>query len=172
MQDKDMEDLFTTFMKKADGEVFIESLPGPFLFTMRDTKQKVIHLQGPNLVAKEASNADPEKLSVVPNLFIQGKQYPIILGVQGGDRCLSCGTSAPPKLQLEDKKIMDLFKDKEQSTRFTFHNIVEGSTRRFESAAYPGWFLCTSQKNSEPVGITDQPGTTEITEFFFQRIQK
>uniref|UniRef100_A0A8C3PCT9 Interleukin-1 n=1 Tax=Chrysemys picta bellii TaxID=8478 RepID=A0A8C3PCT9_CHRPI len=88
-----------------------------------------------------------KKLSVVPNRFVQGKQYPIILGVQGGSSCLSCGTSAQPNLQLE--QIMELFEDKEQAARFTFHNTPEGSTHRFESAAYPGWFLCTSQKNSD-----------------------
>ncbi|KAG6921290.1 interleukin 1 family, member 5 (delta), partial [Chelydra serpentina] len=98
------------------------------------------------------------------------KQYPIILGVQGGDSCLSCGTSAQPKLQLEDKKIMELFENKEQAARFTFHNIPEGSTHRFESATYPGWFLCTSQKSSEPIRITNRPGETEITEFYFKRI--
>uniref|UniRef100_A0A8C0GJT1 Interleukin-1 n=1 Tax=Chelonoidis abingdonii TaxID=106734 RepID=A0A8C0GJT1_CHEAB len=111
-----------------------------------------------------------KKLSVVPNRFVQGKQNPIILGVQEGKSCLSCGTSAEPKLQLEDKNIMDLFGDQEQAARFTFHNIPEGSTHRFESAAYPGWFLCTSQKSSEPISITNRIGETEITEFYFKRI--
>ncbi|XP_067396366.1 interleukin-36 receptor antagonist protein-like [Emydura macquarii macquarii] len=166
--DKDMEDLFNKFLNK-DGEIVLLDLPKPFIFTMRDTKQKVVRLQDNSLVA-EASNADPEKLSVVPNRFIQGKQYPIILGVQEGNRCLSCGTSDPPKLQLEDKGIMDLFADQKQAPRFTFHNIAEGSTHRFESAAFPGWFLCTSQNNGEPVSITNQPGATAITEFYFQRL--
>ncbi|XP_073181293.1 interleukin-36 receptor antagonist protein-like [Lepidochelys kempii] len=168
-QDKDMRDLFDTFIKKEDGVPNPPDLPMPFIFTLRDAKQKVIRLQSNNLVA-EASNSDPEKLSVVPNRFVQGKQYPIILGVQGGSSCLSCGTLSQPKLQLEDKKIMELFEDKEQAARFTFHNIPEGSTHRFESATYPGWFLCTSQKSSEPIRITNHPGETEITEFYFKRI--
>ncbi|XP_044862648.1 interleukin-36 receptor antagonist protein-like [Mauremys mutica] len=168
-QDKDMKDLSDRFSMNEDGSVTILDLPKPFIFTLRDAKQKVVRLQSKNLVA-EASNSDPEKLSVVPNRFIQGKQYPIILGVQEGKSCLSCGTSAEPTLQLEDKNIMDLFADKEQAARFTFHNIPEGSTHRFESAAYPGWFLCTSQKSSEPIRITNRTGETEITEFYFKRI--
>ncbi|XP_024053172.1 interleukin-36 receptor antagonist protein-like [Terrapene carolina triunguis] len=168
-QDKDMKDLFDTFIRKEEGGSTIMDLPTPFIFTLRDVKQKVVRLQSNNLVA-ETSNSDPEKLSVVPNRFVQGKQYPIILGVQGGSSCLSCGTSAQPKLQLENKQIMELFEDKEQATRFTFHNIPEGSTHRFESAAYPGWFLCTSQKSSEPIHITNRMGETEITEFYFNRI--
>ncbi|CAM4703166.1 unnamed protein product [Lepidochelys olivacea] len=168
-QDKDMRDLFDTFIKKEDGVPNPPDLPMPFIFTLRDAKQKVIRLQSNNLVA-EASNSDPEKLSVVPNRFVQGKPCPIILGVQGGSRCLPCGTLPQPKLQLEDKKIMELFEDKEQAARFTFHNIPEGSTHRFESATYPGWFLCTSQKSSEPIRITNHPGETEITEFYFKRI--
>ncbi|XP_032626991.1 interleukin-36 receptor antagonist protein-like [Chelonoidis abingdonii] len=168
-QDKDMKDLFDGFVTTDDGRPTILTLPQPFIFTLRDAKQKIVRLQSKNLVA-EASNSDPEKLSVVPNRFVQGKQNPIILGVQEGKSCLSCGTSAEPKLQLEDKNIMDLFGDQEQAARFTFHNIPEGSTHRFESAAYPGWFLCTSQKSSEPISITNRIGETEITEFYFKRI--
>uniref|UniRef100_A0A8C4VLG4 Interleukin-1 n=2 Tax=Gopherus TaxID=38771 RepID=A0A8C4VLG4_9SAUR len=151
----------------------ILTLPTPFIFTLRDAKQKIVRLQSKNLVAEgpESSRVPPaEKLSVVPNRFIEGKQNPIILGVQEGKSCLSCGTSAEPKLQLEVSNIMELFENKEQAARFTFHNIPEGSTHRFESAAYPGWFLSTSQKSSEPIRITNRIGETEITEFYFKRI--
>ncbi|XP_074838043.1 interleukin-36 receptor antagonist protein-like [Carettochelys insculpta] len=165
-----MEDLFHTFRNSGEEEVTIASLPRPFVFTLRDTKQKVVLLQRNNLVA-EASNAEPEKLSVVPNRFIEGKPYPIILGVQS-DRCLSCGTEAQPKLQLEEKRIMDLFESQQEATRFTFHNIAEGNTHRFECAAFPGWFLCTSQENSQPLGVTNSLGETQITEFYFKRLQE
>nr|XP_014427336.1 LOW QUALITY PROTEIN: interleukin-36 receptor antagonist protein-like [Pelodiscus sinensis] len=103
-----------------------------------------------------------EKLSVVPNQFVTDKQYPIILGVQEGKLCLSCNPAAQPTLQLEEKEIMALVEDKEQAARFTFHNTPTGSTH---------WFLCTSQKNSEPLSVTNQPGAAQITEFYFQRLQ-
>ncbi|XP_075766890.1 interleukin-36 receptor antagonist protein-like [Pelodiscus sinensis] len=169
-RDRAMEDLFNTFAKTEDGESTILKIPAPFDFTLRDTSQKVVRLKNNSLVA-EASNHNPEKLSVVPNQFVTDKQYPIILGVQEGKLCLSCNPSAQPMLQLEEKEIMALVEDKEQAARFTFHNTPTGSTHRFESAANPGWFLCTSQKNSEPLSVTNQPGAAQITEFYFQRLQ-
>lgn len=42
-----------------------------------------------------------EEISVVPNPFLDGSLSPVILGVQGGIQCLSCGTGQEPTLKLE-----------------------------------------------------------------------
>jgi hypothetical protein len=42
-----------------------------------------------------------EKISVVPNRSLDAKLSPVILGVQGGSQCLSCGTEKEPILKLE-----------------------------------------------------------------------
>lgn len=42
-----------------------------------------------------------EEISVVPNRFLDTSLSPVILGVQGGTQCLSCGTGQEPTLKLE-----------------------------------------------------------------------
>lgn len=42
-----------------------------------------------------------EEISVVPNRSLDAKLSPVILGVQGGSQCLSCGTGKEPTLKLE-----------------------------------------------------------------------
>lgn len=42
-----------------------------------------------------------EEISVVPNRSLDAKLSPVILGVQGGSQCLSCGTGQEPTLKLE-----------------------------------------------------------------------
>ncbi|EMP30023.1 Interleukin-36 receptor antagonist protein [Chelonia mydas] len=69
-----------------------------------------------------------------------------------------------------DRLIMDLYKHPEETKSFTFNNTLTGSTHRFESATYLGWFRCTSQKSDEPLGITSRTGESEITEFYFKKI--
>lgn len=42
-----------------------------------------------------------EEISVVPNRWLDANLSPVILGVQGGSQCLSCGTELEPTLNLE-----------------------------------------------------------------------
>lgn len=42
-----------------------------------------------------------EEISVVPNRALDASLCPVILGVQGGRQCLSCGTEKEPALKLE-----------------------------------------------------------------------
>ncbi|XP_044863641.1 interleukin-36 receptor antagonist protein-like isoform X2 [Mauremys mutica] len=111
-----------------------------------------------------------EKISVVPNQFMDPSHFPIIMGVDGGTRCLSCGTSAQPTLMLEDKKIMDLYKNSREAKRFTFTCSTTGSTHRFESVAFPGWYLSTSPRNDQPLRVTNRLGEAEITNFYFKKV--
>ncbi|TFJ97238.1 tetracycline resistance MFS efflux pump [Platysternon megacephalum] len=166
--DKDLKDLFDTFIKKGPT---IMAVPGPSLFTLRDTSQKVIRFHHNRLVASpQTANASPEKISVVPNQFMDPRHFPIIMGIDGGTRCLSCGTSAQPTLMLEDKKIMDLYQNSREAERFTFTCSATGSTHRFESVAFPGWYLSTSPRNDQPLRVTNRLGEAEITNFYFKKV--
>uniref|UniRef100_A0A452IVS4 Interleukin-1 n=1 Tax=Gopherus agassizii TaxID=38772 RepID=A0A452IVS4_9SAUR len=107
-------------------------------------------------------------VSVVPNRTLERKRCPLILGIKGGSQGLSCGTAEQPQLQLEDMHLIDLFYQDEEAKRFTFFKTYNGSTHRFEAAAYPGWFLCTSTQANEPISLTTRPGETAITDFYFQ----
>lgn len=76
---------------------------------------------------------------------------------------------ASPFALSQDANLKDLFDDPEESKRFTFFKDFNGSTHTFESAAYPKWFLCSSVEEHKPLAVTDRPGGTDITTFFFQR---
>uniref|UniRef100_A0A8D2MNC6 Interleukin-1 n=1 Tax=Zonotrichia albicollis TaxID=44394 RepID=A0A8D2MNC6_ZONAL len=56
-------------------------------------------------------------------------------------------------------------------TRFIFYRLdspAEGTTR-FESAAFPGWFVCTSLQPRQPVGITNTPDQVNIATYELSR---
>ncbi|XP_067396457.1 interleukin-36 receptor antagonist protein-like [Emydura macquarii macquarii] len=164
----DLASLFDEFSKSRPS---IMAVPEPRLFTLRDTRQKVVRRHRDRLVASpQTANAPPEKISVVPNQFMDPRRFPVIMGVNGGTRCLSCGTSAQPTLTLEDKKIMDLYYNDREAKRFTFTCSVTGSTHRFESAAFPGWYLSTSHGNDQPLRVTNRLGEAEITSFYFKKV--
>ncbi|XP_044860036.1 interleukin-36 receptor antagonist protein-like [Mauremys mutica] len=114
-----------------------------------------------------------ERVSVVPTQFLDRSKYPIIMGVCDRKCCLSRSSVAQSVLYLEtglapeDRLIMDMYKHTEESKHCTFNNTLTGSTHRFESATYLGWFRCTSQKSDEPLGTTSCTGESEIIEFYF-----
>uniref|UniRef100_A0A4W2HT00 Interleukin-1 n=1 Tax=Bos indicus x Bos taurus TaxID=30522 RepID=A0A4W2HT00_BOBOX len=114
-----------------------------------------------------------EEISVVPNRSLDAKLSPVILGVHGGSQCLSCGTGQEPTLKLEPVNIMELYHSAEKSKKFTFYRRDTGLTSSFESAAYPGWFLCTVPEADQPLQITQLPKDTSwdnpIIDFYFQQ---
>uniref|UniRef100_A0A8B9TRY4 Interleukin-1 n=1 Tax=Anas platyrhynchos TaxID=8839 RepID=A0A8B9TRY4_ANAPL len=92
---------------------------------------------------------------------------PVALGIKGYKLYMSCVMSgSEPVLQLEEADVMrDI--DSAELTRFIFYRLdspAEGTTR-FESAAFPGWFICTSQQSWQPVGITNQPDQVNIATY-------
>ncbi|XP_019412089.1 PREDICTED: interleukin-36 receptor antagonist protein-like [Crocodylus porosus] len=108
-----------------------------------------------------------DTISMVPNQFLEEENYPITMGIKGGKNCLSCGMASEPQLQLEDQEITMISGSQSDALCFTFFNTPQGNTNRFQSAAYPGWFLCTSQKSNDPVSLTNQLGQVNITDFYF-----
>lgn len=72
-------------------------------------------------------------------------------------------------LGFQAVNITDLSKNKEQDKRFTFIRSDSGPTTSFESAACPGWFLCTSLEADRPVSLTNTPEEAmTVTKFYFQ----
>lgn len=72
-------------------------------------------------------------------------------------------------LNFQAVDINDLSKNKEQEKRFTFIRSENGPTTSFESAACPGWYLCTAIEADRPVSLTNKLDTDfKVTKFYFQ----
>ncbi|XP_047601790.1 interleukin-36 receptor antagonist protein isoform X1 [Lutra lutra] len=151
-------------------------LSGALCFRMKDAALKVLYLHDNQLLAGGLHSGKVikgEEISVVPNRSLDAKLSPVILGVQGGSQCLSCGTGQEPTLKLEPVNIMELYLGANESKSFTFYRQDTGLTSRFESAAYPGWFLCTLPEADQPLTLTqlseDASWGNPITDFYFQQ---
>ncbi|XP_070284609.1 interleukin-36 receptor antagonist protein [Myotis yumanensis] len=151
-------------------------LSGALCFRMKDAALKVLYLQDNQLLAGGVHGGKAvkgEEISVVPNRFLDDSLSPVILGVQGGSQCLSCGTGQEPTLKLEPVDIMELYRSPKDSRGFTFFRRDTGLTSRFESAAFPGWFLCTVPEADQPLRLSQLPGDASwdhpIMDFYFQQ---
>ncbi|XP_032084764.1 interleukin-1 receptor antagonist protein-like isoform X1 [Thamnophis elegans] len=136
-----------------------------------DVNQKSLYLQNNELIAgylQAPNSALEEKIFWIRNRAFGQKNFPVILSIQGGKSCLASSPGSPPELQLESINITDLCKDKEASARFTFFMSNKDGIWRFESAVHPGWFLCTSSKANEPIGLINDPGSSHLVDFYFQ----
>ena len=74
---------------------------------------------------------------------------------------------------LQPVNIMELYLGSKDSKSFTFYRREMGLTSSFESAAFPGWFLCTMPEADQPVRLTQIPEDAAwdapITDFYFQQ---
>ncbi|XP_009942431.1 interleukin-1 receptor antagonist protein-like isoform X2 [Opisthocomus hoazin] len=130
------------------------------------TQLVALHLQGPSAGRKVKLNIAlyrPRPSQGGPGTM----RLPVALGIKGYQLYMSCVMSgAEPVLQLEEA---DVRRDIEsmELTRFIFYRLdspAEGTTR-FESAAFPGWFICTSLQPRQPVGITNRPDQVNIATY-------
>ncbi|XP_057599500.1 interleukin-1 receptor antagonist protein isoform X1 [Hippopotamus amphibius kiboko] len=140
-------------------------------FRIWDVNQKTFYLRNNQLVAGYLQGPNTkleEKIDVVPIL-----PHAMFLGIHGGKLCLACVKSGDEiKLRLEPVNITDLSKNREEDMRFAFIRSDDGPTTSFESAACPGWFLCTALEADQPVGLTDRPKEAiKVTKFYFQQDQ-
>lgn len=80
---------------------------------------------------------------------------------------------SPSALCSQPVDIMELYRSPEDSKGFTFYRRDTGLTSSFESAAFPGWFLCTAPEVDQPLRLTQLPGDASwdhpITDFYFQQ---
>ncbi|KAH1176633.1 interleukin-36 receptor antagonist protein-like isoform X1 [Mauremys mutica] len=140
-------------------------------YRLWDVAQKSLYLRNNQLVAgylQGPNSALEEKIYCVTNRFYEPEKFPIILGIQEGHRSLACGTGALPVLQLEDVNITEVSRGGNETSRFTFFRSYKDGMWRFESAANPGWLLCTSAQSNEPLGLTRHPDAAHIVDFYFQ----
>ncbi|KAF6103744.1 interleukin 36 receptor antagonist [Phyllostomus discolor] len=151
-------------------------LSGALCFRMKDAALKILYVHDNQLLAggmHAGKVMKGEEISVVPNRFLDISLSPVILGVQGGSQCLSCGTGQEPTLKLEPVDIMELYFSHKESKSFTFYRQDTGLTSSFESAAFPGWFLCTVPEADQPLRLTqlqgEDSGDNHITDFYFQQ---
>ncbi|XP_076989799.1 interleukin-1 receptor antagonist protein-like isoform X2 [Tamandua tetradactyla] len=139
------------------------------VFRIWDVNQKTFYMRDNQLVAGYLQGANAkleERITVVP-----AEPHTLLLGIHGGRLGLACVRSGgQARLRLEEVNMAELAKNKEQAQRFTFIRSDSGSTTSFESAACPGWFLCTAPEADQPVGLTNVPGEpVAIIKFYFQQ---
>ncbi|KAM5319263.1 interleukin-1 receptor antagonist protein isoform 2-T2 [Glossophaga mutica] len=138
-------------------------------FRIWDVNQKTFYLRNNQLVAGYLQGPNTkleEKIDVVSI-----EPHAVFLGIHGGKLCLACAKVGDEiRLQLEEVNITDLSKTREEDKRFTFILSDNGPTTSFESAACPGWFLCTELEADQPVSLTNTPKEAiKVTKFYFQQ---
>ncbi|NXP04893.1 I36RA protein, partial [Thinocorus orbignyianus] len=137
----------------------------PYHYLVRDTEQRGLCLHNGHLVATNlqvVNAAQEEPISVVPNRHLERKRCPLIVGIHGGTKALSCGTGPEPKLQLEEVGLLDLFSRGEEATPYTFYKTFGGTTHTFEAAAFPGLFLSTAPGPGQEVVVAPPPAVTSF----------
>ncbi|XP_068012751.1 interleukin-36 receptor antagonist protein-like isoform X4 [Melanerpes formicivorus] len=142
-----------------------------FQYRIWDVNQKSLYLRNDQLVAGHLQGANAaleEKVFWVPNRSFEPARLPIVLGIQNGTRCLASPPASQPTLQLQDADIRELPRAGVASATFTFFRSYKEGLWRFESAANPGWFLCTSARGHQPLGLCQRPDATHLLDFYFQ----
>uniref|UniRef100_A0A8C2QTK9 Interleukin-1 n=1 Tax=Capra hircus TaxID=9925 RepID=A0A8C2QTK9_CAPHI len=151
---------------------------GPEKFIIHDGDQKVLVLDSKIL------RAVPDRTYIVPEIFFvlascvkpahENQGSPILLAVSKGELCLCCDKNKghnKPSLQLKKKKLSTLAaQEKGKCLPFIFYRNKVGSRNTLESAAHPGWFICTFPYPGKPVGMTKCHGKRKHTEFSFRQI--
>ncbi|XP_074054243.1 interleukin-1 receptor antagonist protein isoform X2 [Macrotis lagotis] len=133
-----------------------------------DVYQKTFYLRNNQLVAGYLQGLNTKLEEKIDMVSIEPNS--VLLGIHDGRLCLSCIKSGDQvRLQLEAVNITDLEKDRKESKRFTFIKSENGSTCSFESAACPGWFLCTQTEADKPVSLSNIQADATITKFYFQK---
>ncbi|XP_043837170.1 interleukin-36 beta-like [Dromiciops gliroides] len=98
------------------------------------------------------------------------KGNPLYIGIKNHHLCLCCVESDRHAiLNLEEKDIIELYQSEKTQKPFVFYQKKTGSTSTLESAACPGWFICTSNKMGEPVKMTKDLGQQNNTAFYLER---
>ncbi|XP_031225082.1 interleukin-36 gamma [Mastomys coucha] len=93
-----------------------------------------------------------------PESLEQGKGIPIYLGIQNPDKCLFCKKiNGHPTLLLKEGKILDLYNHPEPMKPFLFYHTRAGRMSTFESVAFPGNFVASSDIG-KPIFLTSKKG--------------
>ncbi|XP_030365883.1 interleukin-1 family member 10-like isoform X1 [Strigops habroptila] len=141
-----------------------------FRYRICDVDHKRLYLRDGRLVAghlQGANAAREEKVFWVPNRAFAPARLPVIMGIQNGSRCLASAPGPRPSLCLQDADIRELPRAGPASAAFTFFRSYRAGLWRFESAANPGWFLCTSARGHQPLGLSRSHDATTRLDFYF-----
>ncbi|XP_062817370.1 interleukin-1 beta [Anolis carolinensis] len=124
------------------------------------TELVALYLQGPNV-----NQAVRLKMSIYrPKREAGSMKTPVTLNIKGKKLYLSCVLRGKePVLQLEEANLQGNL-DASKLGRFLFYRVT-GDHTRFESVAFPNWFICTSPRNNEAVAITNRPGEALIVDY-------
>ncbi|XP_074415204.1 uncharacterized protein LOC141731886 isoform X1 [Zonotrichia albicollis] len=139
-----------------------------------DVNQRSLYLRDDQLVAGHLQGANAaleEKVFWVPNRALEPARLPVILGIRSGSRCLRTerGPAGEPRLRLQDVDIRELPRAGDSAAAFTFFRSYRDGLWRFESAAHPGWFLCTSPRGHQPLALCrHRDVTSNLLDFYFQ----
>ncbi|NP_001079074.1 interleukin 1 beta S homeolog [Xenopus laevis] len=149
---------------------------------IKDTSNKCFVMQkfheNAQLVALQLQGANIQREEKVSMAFYAtqphqgGSKRPVALGLAGKNLYLSCRATEDgqdsPKLYLEEiSNIKDV--KGEDLNRFIFMKSQDGlnetSTNSFESVAFPGWYISTSQRENELVQMVHQKNQEAIKDF-------
>uniref|UniRef100_A0A8C0KX83 Interleukin-1 n=1 Tax=Canis lupus dingo TaxID=286419 RepID=A0A8C0KX83_CANLU len=128
-----------------------------------DLDQQVWILQGQTIVTVPRSDSvTPVTITVLPckypELLEQGRGIPIYLGIENPEMCLICEDSGgQPTLLLKEEEILALYNEMAPVEPFLFYHSKNGRTSTFESVAFPGWFIASSER-SHPIFLTSHQG--------------
>ncbi|XP_010957437.1 interleukin-36 gamma isoform X2 [Camelus dromedarius] len=142
----------------------------PQTVDISDLSQQMWVLQGQSLVTVPRNNRVASVTATIvpckyPEALEQGKGTPIYVGIENPEMCLCCeDIGGQPTLQLKEQKIMDLYNQAKPVKPYLFYHTRMGRTSTFESVAFPGWFIASSEKG-QPIILTSDLGTTHNTAF-------
>ncbi|XP_020819190.1 interleukin-36 alpha-like [Phascolarctos cinereus] len=144
----------------------------PYVFRIQDFNQQVLALKNNTLIATPHSDhVTPVFLESMPcrdkEYLVTDKGTAIYLGIQNKELCLFCEESGgQPILKMQGNNVMALYSSVKAQKPFVFYQNQANNTSTFESAACPGWFICTSNEKDRPVTMTQNRGTKYNTDFY------
>ncbi|KAF6103745.1 interleukin 37 [Phyllostomus discolor] len=124
---------------------------------------------GPSLASLNSAHAGPKVVTQVPEKFTIHDQVHKVLVLNSGT-LLAVPHKDPTYAQKQNLGQLTTWQE-EDSKPFAFYRADVGSRNTLESAAYPGWFICTSNNWGEPVGMTNNPGQKEYIDFSFEPVK-
>ncbi|XP_025783003.1 interleukin-36 gamma-like [Puma concolor] len=141
----------------------VGSVNKPQTGEVSDLNQQVWILQDQTIVTvPRTDSVTPVTVTVVPckypEYLEQGRGIPIYMGIENPEMCLSCeDIGGQPTLQLKEEEILDLYNEVAPVEPFLFYHSKDGRTSTFESVAFPGWFIASSEIR-HPLFLTSDLG--------------
>lgn len=145
---------------------------------IRDSRQKCLALQehqgNAHLVAlflQENNRASEAKINMGAYMSspFNGQTRPVTLSIVGRNLYLSCGVEEgdqdTPVLSLTEVENIQEKKNNDLHPFLFYKRINGNSSNTFESVAYPGWYICTSQAENQFVQMKPQSDQEHIKDF-------